>query len=47
MLSNLPTTGMTTIKINLSHHPDKFSASSQELAITKKVNFIFGKKRHW
>lgn len=32
-----------TIKIDLSHHPDKFCAVSQELTITKKVNFIFGK----
>lgn len=43
MSSNLPTTGMATIKISLSHHPDKFSPCSQELAMTKKVNFIFGK----
>lgn len=43
MSSNLRTTGMATIKISLSHHPDKFSTGSQELAITKKVNFIFGK----
>ena len=43
MSSNLPTTRMAAIKISLSHHPDKFSPSSQELAMTKKVNFIFGK----
>jgi len=30
-------------KIDLSHHPDKFSVGSQELTIAKKVNFIFGK----
>ena len=35
--------GTRKIKIDLSHHPDKFCAGSQELAITKKVNFIFGK----
>lgn len=32
-----------SIKIDLSHHPDKFCADSQKLTITKKVNFIFGK----
>ncbi|MHB8131423.1 MAG: AAA family ATPase [Mobilitalea sp.] len=31
------------IKIDLSRHADKFCTNSQELLITKKVNFIFGK----
>lgn len=43
MPSILPTTGTSTININLSSHPDKFTSSSQELTIAKKVNFIFGK----
>lgn len=31
-----------TMKIDLSHHADKFCVDSKELCITKKVNFIFG-----
>lgn len=36
--SNLP-----TIKIDLSNHSDKFCIDNDELILTKKVNFIFGK----
>ena len=43
MASNLQVSGTTTLKISLSHHTDKFCPDSQELAITKQVNFIFGK----
>lgn len=43
MPSTLPTTGTSTINVILSSHPDKFTSSSQELTIAKKVNFIFGK----
>lgn len=43
MPSNLHKTELSTIKLDLSHHPDKFISSSQEITITKKVNFIFGK----
>jgi len=32
-----------SIKIDLSKHPDKFTANSQEFVIEKKVNFVFGK----
>lgn len=36
-------TGSQTLNVDLSHHSDKFSTASQELVISKKVNFIFGK----
>jgi len=32
-----------SLKINLSNHPDKFTANSREFAIEKKVNYIYGK----
>ncbi len=32
-----------SIKVSLLNHSDKFAPGSQELFITKKVNFIFGK----
>jgi len=32
-----------SIKINLSHHSDKFASETSELVIEKKVNFVFGK----
>ena len=43
MPNTLQTTGIPTISISLSSHPDKFTSSSRELTIAKKVNFIFGK----
>jgi wobble nucleotide-excising tRNase len=32
-----------SIIINLSNHPDKFTANCQEFEVEKRVNFIFGK----
>lgn len=43
MPSNFSTTEKPSIKVSLLNHPDKFCTGSQELLITKKVNFIFGK----
>ncbi len=43
MSSNNTKREKAAININLLNHPDKFSPSSQELTIIRKVNFIFGK----
>lgn len=43
MPSNSSITKKPSIKVSLLHHPDKFVPNSQDLLITKKVNFIFGK----
>lgn len=43
MLNDLQSSGIPVLRVSLSHHPDKFSEGSQELNITKKVNFIFGR----
>lgn len=31
------------LKLDLSHHPDKFNADSQKININKKINFVFGR----
>lgn len=43
MQNTLQRSGTPVPKVSLSHHPDKFNEGSQELTITKKVNFIFGR----
>lgn len=43
MSQNNQSSNSDEIKIDLSLHADKFCTNSQELSITKKVNFIFGR----
>lgn len=43
MPSAAQNSGTPTIRVDLSHHADKFIADSRELVFSKKVNFIFGK----